>query len=140
MLEINPPLVILTAVVFLALIAILNPLLYKPMLKFIDDRNESIRRDEESVSKNINDLSVYETEIQAIISNARNEANKIKNDALIAAKQLAQDSIATKRASLELEYDEFMKNLNIQKDELKESLISKIPELRNTLDSKLTRI
>ena len=39
MLEIDVPLMLLTAIVLFVLIAILNPLLYKPMLKFIDDRN-----------------------------------------------------------------------------------------------------
>ena len=58
MLEIDVPLVVLTATFFVILIAILNPLLYKPMLKFIDDRNASIKNDEENTSKNTIDLGL----------------------------------------------------------------------------------
>ena len=42
MLEINLPLVVLTAVIFLGLIAVLNSILYKPLLNFIDARNDAI--------------------------------------------------------------------------------------------------
>lgn len=140
MLEINPPLVILTAIVFLALIAILNPLLYKPMLKFIDDRNESIKNDEESASKNISDLGAYEIEIQTILSNARAQANKIRQDAITTARHLAQDELTSRKNALEAEYEDFLHSLNSQKDELKIALGSKVPELKSILDNKLLRI
>ena len=49
MLEIDLPLVALTAVVFLALIAILNSVLYKPLLGFVDKRNQDVKNDEDSI-------------------------------------------------------------------------------------------
>lgn len=140
MLEINPPLVILTAIVFLGLIAILNPLLYKPMLKFIDERNASIKADEDSVSQNASDLGAYETQIQSIIAEARAEANKIKQDAINTAKHAAAEEIANKKVALEAEYMQFLNTLNAQKDELKASLLTKMPELKTALDGKLARI
>ncbi|MGG7047594.1 MULTISPECIES: FoF1 ATP synthase subunit B' [unclassified Campylobacter] len=140
MLEINPSLVILTAVVFLGLIAILNPMLYKPMLKFIDERNASIKNDEESASKNVSDLSVYQAEAESIIQNARNEANKIRQEALNAAKGVALKEVEAKRSVLEADYNAFLSTLNAQKDELKASLSSKLPELKSVLNDKLVRI
>ena len=82
MLEINLPLVVLTAVIFLGLIAVLNSILYKPLLKFIDARNDAIKNDEESASKNTSDLGVYEAQIEQLIATARNEAGKIKQEAI----------------------------------------------------------
>ncbi|MDL0088907.1 FoF1 ATP synthase subunit B' [Campylobacter gastrosuis] len=140
MLEINPPLVVLTAIVFLGLIAILNSLLYKPMLKFIDERNASIKADEESVSQNANDLGAYEAQIQSIIADARSEANKIKQEAIDAAKNAAADEISSKKTALEAEYTQFLNALNAQKDELKASLLVKLPELKTALNGKLSRI
>lgn len=140
MLEINPSLVILTAVVFLGLIAILNPLLYKPMLKFIDDRNASIKSDEDSANKNVSDLSVYEAEVQSILQNARNEAGKIRQEAFNAAKNAAAKEIEAKRSALEASYESFLSTLNVQKDELKANLSQKMPELKTALSEKLVRI
>lgn len=137
---INPSLVILTAVVFLGLIAILNPLLYKPMLKFIDERNASIKNDEESASKNVSDLSAYEAEVDSIIQNARNEAGKIRQEALSAAKAVALKEVESKRVALETDYEEFLGALNAQKSELKANLSSKLPELKSVLSEKLVRI
>ncbi|MCR4941834.1 MAG: F0F1 ATP synthase subunit B' [Campylobacter sp.] len=133
-------LVILTAVVFLALIAILNPLLYKPMLKYIDDRNASINNDEESVSKNTSDLSIHEAEAASILQSARNEANKIKQDALNAAKAVAAKEIDAKRSALEANYETFLSTLAEQKNELKANLSQKLPELKSALSEKLVKI
>ena len=140
MLEIDVPLVVLTAIVFVILIAVLNPLLYKPMLKFIDDRNASIKNDEENTSKNTSDLGLYEAQIEDIILKARSEANKIKQDALNLAKDEAAKEIETKRAFLETDYADFINALNVQKGELKSELASKLPQLQSVLSAKLASI
>ena len=140
MLEIDVPLVVLTAIVFVILIAVLNPLLYKPMLKFIDDRNASIKNDEENTSKNTSDLGLYEAQIEDIILKARSEANKIKQDALNLAKDEAAKEIETKRASLETDYADFINALNVQRGELKSELASRLPQLQSVLSAKLASI
>ena len=140
MLEIDVPLVVLTAIVFVILIAVLNPLLYKPMLKFIDDRNASIKNDEENTSKNTSDLGLYEAQIEDILLKARSEANKIKQDALNLAKDEAAKEIEAKRASLETDYADFINALNVQRGELKSELASKLPQLQSVLSAKLASI
>ena len=140
MLEIDVPLVVLTAIVFVILIAVLNPLLYKPMLKFIDERNASIKNDEENTSKNTSDLGLYEAQIEDIILKARSEANKIKQDALNLAKDEAAKEIEAKRAYLETDYADFIHALNVQKGELKSELASKLPQLQSVLSAKLASI
>lgn len=140
MLEIDLPLVALTAVVFLALIAILNSILYKPLLGFVDKRNQDVKNDEDSISKNTSDLSVFEAQVEQILSAARAEAGKIKQDALNAAKEAAGKITAEKRAELEVDYDAFVQNLKAQKNEFKAELMNSLPELRSALKSKLARI
>ena len=140
MLEIDVPLVVLTAIVFVILIAVLNPLLYKPMLKFIDDRNASIKNDEENTSKNTSDLGLYEAQIEDIILKARSEANKIKQDALNLAKDEAAKEIEAKRASLETDYADFINALNVQRGELKSEIVSRLPQLQSVLSAKLASI
>lgn len=140
MLEINIELVAMTAVVFLALIFILNQLLYKPMIKFIDQRNALIKSDEESAEKNTSDLGVYEAQIESILADARTQANKIKQEALATAKSLANNELNDKKAQLESEYAEFLDALQNQRSELKRELTLNLPELKTALEAKLARI
>ncbi len=140
MLEINLPLVVLTAVIFLGLIAVLNSILYKPLLKFIDARNDAIKNDEESASKNTSDLGVYEVQIEQLIAAARSEAGKIKQEAINAAKDAAAKIVSEKRGVLEADYDAFIQNLNAQKSDFRADLQKKLPELQAALKAKLARI
>ena len=140
MLEINLPLVVLTAVIFLGLIAVLNSILYKPLLKFIDARNDAIKNDEESASKNTSDLGVYEAQIERLIAAARSEAGKIKQEAINAAKDAAAKIVSEKRGVLEADYDAFIQNLNAQKSDFRADLQQKLPELQAALKAKLARI
>ena len=140
MLEINLPLVVLTAVIFLGLIAVLNSILYKPLLKFIDARNDAIKNDEESASKNTSDLGVYEAQIEQLIATARSEASKIKQEAIDAAKDAAAKIVSEKRGVLEADYDAFIQNLNAQKSDFRADLQQKLPELQAALKAKLARI
>ena len=140
MLEINLPLVVLTAVIFLGLIAVLNSILYKPLLKFIDARNDAIKNDEESASKNTSDLDVYEAQIEQLIAAARNEAGKIKQEAINAAKDAAAKIVSEKRGVLEADYGTFIQNLNAQKTDFRADLQQKLPELQAALKAKLARI
>ena len=140
MLEINLPLVVLTAVIFLGLNAVLNSILYKPLLKFIDARNDAIKNDEESASKNTSDLGVCEAQIEQLIAAARNEAGKIKQEAINAAKDAAAKIVSEKRGVLEADYDAFIQNLNSQKSDFRADLQQKLPELQAALKAKLARI
>ena len=140
MLQIDPPLLLITLVIFLGLIFVLNSILYKPLLGFIDDRNRSIKNDEESVSKNASDTGNYEAQIEKIIGDARAEAQAKKHAALSEAKERAATKVAIKKESLEADFDSFMAGLADRKAELKSNLTAKIPELKSTLAGSLSKM
>lgn len=140
MLHIDPPLLLITLVIFLGLIFVLNSILYKPLLGFIDDRNKSIKNDEESVSKNASDTGNYEAQIEKIIGDARAEAQAKKHAALSEAKERAATKVAIKKESLEADFDSFMAGLADRKAELKSNLTAKIPELKSALAGSLSKM
>lgn len=140
MLHIDPPLLLITLVIFLGLIFVLNSILYKPLLGFIDDRNKSIKNDEESVSRNASDTGNYEAQIEKIIGDARAEAQAKKHAALSEAKERAATKVAIKKESLEADFDSFMAGLADRKAELKSNLTAKIPELKSTLAGSLSKM
>lgn len=140
MLEINVDLMALTAIVFLVLIYLLNTMLYKPMLKFMDERESSIKQSERSVAATAGDLSAYEAEIEQVLLKAREEAGRIRLRAQSEAKEEASKLIDAKRVELEQRYEEFLLSLRAQKAELKTELKADMPMLKSALAKKLASI
>ncbi|TEY12975.1 F0F1 ATP synthase subunit B', partial [Campylobacter sp. CH185] len=50
--DMHTSIMLATMAIFLAMIVILNSMLYKPLLKFMDERNDSIKNDENKVKEN----------------------------------------------------------------------------------------
>jgi F-type H+-transporting ATPase subunit b len=140
MLDISPILLLVTLVVFFVLLAILNKTLYKPLLSFMDKRNESIKRDLENAGKNASDVEAYYKEANQIILEAKAEAGKIKEAALSEAKEVAAKRVEQKQSELEEEYAMFLKDLDAEKKEFQESLSSSIPLFRDAIKQKLGSI
>ncbi|ASM39184.1 MAG: F0F1 ATP synthase subunit B' [Campylobacter sputorum] len=140
MLEFDIRLMIFTAIVFLFLIALLNKILYKPVIAFMDKREASIKEDEKNATRNDDDINAYIVKSNEIIINAKNEANKIKQDTLNDAKEKALKELDNKKVNLEEDYSNFISDLNKQKEEFKDSLLSKLPEFKGSLNDKFAKI
>jgi len=140
MVDISPILLLVTVVVFFTLLIVLNKILYKPLLAFIDNRNESIKRDLENAGKNTSDVEAYYKEADQIIREAKAEAGKIREAALSEAKEIAAKKVEQKQSELDEEYTLFLKNLNAEKIEFTESLSAKIPLFRDSIKQKLGNI
>jgi F-type H+-transporting ATPase subunit b len=140
MVDISPILLLVTVVVFFTLLIILNKILYKPLLTFIDNRNESIKRDLENAGRNTSDVEAYYKEADQIIREAKAEAGKIREAALSEAKEIAAKKVEQKQSELDEEYALFLKDLNAEKIEFTESLSAKIPLFRDSIKQKLGNI
>lgn len=140
MLEFDIRLMVFTAVLFILLIAILNKILYKPVIAFMDKREISIRQDEANANQNDEDINSYLFKSNEIIIGAKTEANKIKQDVLNDAKEKAFKELSIKKSNLEEDYANFITELNKQKDEFKDSLLSKLPEFKDSLNNKFAKI
>ena len=86
-----------TAVIFLAVIFILNVLLYKPLLKFMDERAVSIDNDEKKVKDNFEEMTNFGEELTKIKQDTRDEINAIKQKAIAQARSLADEEIQKKK-------------------------------------------
>ena len=140
MLDISWQLLLVTGSVFFILLITLNKILYKPLLTFIDNRNESIKRDLENAGKNTSDVEAYYKEANQIILEAKAEAGKIREAALGEAREIAAKKVEQKQSELEEEYALFLKDLNAEKTEFKDSLSASIPLFRDTIKQKLSNI
>lgn len=140
MLEIDLKLLFITIAIFLYLIAFLNKILYKPMLNFMEDRENSIKEDEELSSKNSSEVGIYEAQVEEMIINARNEANKIRQKAYEEIKIKNQKSIEEAKKEIENDFCEYMKDLKAQKESLKSKLKENLPQFRSGLEKTLAKI
>jgi F-type H+-transporting ATPase subunit b len=140
MLEFSPVISLVTIFVFFTLMIVLNKILYRPLLEFIDKRDDSIKRDLENAGKNSSDVEAYYNEANQIILKAKAEAGKIREDALNKARESAIGRVEQKQDDLEREYASFLKSLEVDTKELQESLSANIPLFRDGIKQKLSSI
>lgn len=140
MLDIIPALLLVTGTVFLILLVILNKTLYKPLLEFIDNRNNSINRDLENAGKNASDVVAHYQEIETILSEGKIEAGKIREAALSEAKEKAAKRVEQKKSDLEAQSAVFFKALEAEKVEFRNGLLAQMPLFKESIAAKLSHI
>ena len=140
MLDIIPALLLVTGTVFLVLLIVLNKTLYKPLLEFIDNRNNSIRRDLENAGKNASDVEAYYKEVETIISEGKMEAAKIREAAINEAKEKAAKRVDQKKNELETQNAVFLKALEAERVEFKNGLLAQMPLFKESVAAKLSQI
>ena len=140
MLDLNPGLMLFVLVVFFALMVLLNQMLYKPMIKFMDDRDKSIADD----LKNANEMSGSNDELNAkadaILADAKAEANTVREKATTEAKALAESKIESKTGELDAQYQSFVVELSKEKEELEKSLLEQMPLFKESLKNKMNSL
>lgn len=140
MLDVIPELLLVTGVIFLVLMIILNKTLYKPLLGFMENREKSIKRDLDNAGKNNNEVVAFKKEAEGIILRAKTKANKLKESALMIAKDEALKQLENKKNELESQYSQFLRELETQKIELKNALQEQMPQFRANVKAKLEQI
>ncbi len=129
-----------TGVIFLAVIFILNVLLYKPLLKFMDERAVSIDNDEKKVKENAQEMSDFGEELENIKKQTRDEIAAIKQKATMEARNSADNEIAKKKTELESKMQDFYTQLNAEKTELENELRVRLPLMQEALKKRLKDI
>ncbi|MDD3323787.1 MAG: FoF1 ATP synthase subunit B' [Sulfurospirillaceae bacterium] len=140
MLDIVPALLLVTGTVFLVLLIVLNKTLYKPLLEFIDNRNNSIKSDLENAGKNASDVTAYYQKADSIILEAKAEAAKIRDAAISQARELVAKKIEQRKSELESQNAVFMKELEAERVEFKEGLLAQMPLYSESIKAKLNQI
>jgi len=140
MLDIHLPLMLFVLALFLTLLVLLNTMLFQPLLKFMDDRDASIAKDltaAKSLSSNSDELN---TKADENISNAKNEAAAIRQNAVNDEKTLSAQKVESKQSELDKEYTKFAEKLNSEKESLKNALLSQMPLFKESLKAKFSKL
>lgn len=138
--DVHFSIMIATGVIFLLMIAILNSMLYKPLIKFMDSRDLTIKNDEEKMKKNSDDVSNIESELEKTHIQTRDEINQIKAKAIEEAKIKQEKELSTRKRELEDQMLVFLKSLREKEKELKEEMRLKMPEFKQSFKDSLSKI
>ncbi|MFV0482097.1 MAG: F0F1 ATP synthase subunit B' [Campylobacteraceae bacterium] len=140
MLDFDPVIFCSTIVAFLFLLIVLNQILYKPLLGFMDNRDETIKKDLEDASKNSSDVGVYHDEANKILLDAKNKALEVRLALISKAKEEATQKLNDKKSKLEASYESFTNSLVKEKQELKDGLLGSMPAFQDGIKNKLAQI
>ena len=140
MLDLNPVLMLFVLVVFFSLLFVLNQMLYKPLLKFMDDRDNSIKNDLKDAEEILGSNDELNAKADAILAKAKAEANAVREKAVSEAKALAESRVESKIKELDSKYQSFLKDLSSSKDELEKALSEQMPLFKESLKSKMSNL
>ena len=140
MLDLNPVLMLFVLVVFFSLLFVLNQMLYKPLLKFMDDRDNSIKNDLKDAEEILGSNDELNAKADAILAKAKAEANAIREKAVSEAKALAESRVESKIKELDDKYQSFLKDLSNSRDELEKALSEQMPLFKESLKSKMSNL
>jgi len=133
MLDIDPNLLAFEIVTFLALVAILNTVLYKPLLGFMEERNSNLKADAGLADAQESEREALNAEATALIAEAKSEGSKIRHEAVAKAKAEAAIKINAAKESVEVEISNFSGELIAQKAELKATIIANQESYKQSL-------
>lgn len=140
MLDLNPGLMLFVLVVFFSLLFLLNQMLFQPLLKFMDDRDATIAKDLQNAEEMSDNSDGLNAKADALLAEAKAEANAIKEKATNEAKALAESKIESKVNELDENYKKFLTELSADQEELKKSLTSELPLFKESLQTKFSSL
>ena len=140
MLDISPVLLLSSGIIFLLVLARLNSCLFKPLLKHMDDRAESIKTDLENAKNNATDVDGMLAEANDIIAKAKKEAAGIRQKAQEEAESVAAVKLSGAKSEIDAKYNTFTKSLEEETSALKDTLVSQLPVFKQSLKAKLSSI
>jgi len=140
MLDLHLPLMLFVLVLFLILLVLLNTMLFKPVIKFMDDRDASIAKDLEAAKSFSGNTDELNAKADDIISEAKSEAATIRQKAIDDEKTLAASKVETKQNEIDKEYEGFVKKLASEKENLKNELLSQMPLFKESLKAKFSKL
>ncbi len=140
MLDIDPVLLLICGAIFLLVLMRLNSCLFKPLLKHMDERDESIKTDMENAKNNAANVDGMLAEANDIIAAAKKEAASIRDNAYAEANEVATSKLESAKSSIESKYNDFVTSLDGETKVLKETLVAQMPQYQESLKAKISSI
>tara|TARA_B100000953_G_scaffold89993_1_gene73340 strand:- start:92 stop:595 length:504 start_codon:yes stop_codon:yes gene_type:complete len=135
--QLDPGLFVWTILTFLLLLFVLAKFAWKPLLKMLKDREELIRSSLEDAEKAKEELERLNAEGEAIINQARSEAQTILSEGKAAATKLKEETLAGAKEQAKNIISEAEKQINVEKDKAINEIKSEVVNLSLNISKKL---
>ena len=135
--QLDPGLFVWTILTFLLLLFVLAKFAWKPLLKMLNDREELIRSSLEDAEKAKEKLEKVNAEGEAIINQARSEAQSILSEGKAAAAKLKDETLDVAKEQAKQIASEAEKQINIEKDKAIAEIKSEVVNLSMSIAEKL---
>ena len=135
--QLDPGLFVWTILTFFLLLFVLAKFAWKPLLKMLNDREELIRSSLEDAEKAKEKLEKLNAEGEAIINQARSEAQSILSEGKAAAAKLKDETLDVAKEQAKQIASEAEKQINIEKDKAIAEIKSEVVNLSMSIAEKL---
>jgi len=137
MLDLNIGVMLIEAGIFLVTMILLKMWLFDPIVKFMDEREEKLKKSLEMINANSEDSKELEEEIQKVLANAKKEAKAIRDEARAKALAEAADMKAKRTAEIEAAKEELIKEIQAEKERIIAELSGSKEEIKKLVENKI---
>ena len=138
--DISINMMITTLLVFLCMIFLLNKILYKPLLGFMDGRERGLKEDEEECKRHEMAALKYAEQSEKLELEARSKAALIRAEALKESEAKKQELLEEIKKEYQQELSAHQALLSKEKISIKASLQDDFIELKTALKNKIKDI
>lgn len=126
---VDPILLIAQIVNFLILLFILNRILFKPLLKVLEERKQTIAKSLQEAEQISKELARATQKSQGLIEGASTQADKIVEEAKKAAEKIKEEQIQATKVEAENIFRKNRDNIELEKEKMRASLRSELQEV-----------
>ncbi|AZV46014.1 ATPase [Nautilia sp. PV-1] len=137
MLDLNIGVMLIEAGIFLVTLILLKIWLFEPLVKFMDEREEKLRKSLEMINANTEDTKELEEEIQKVLAKAKKEAKEIRDEARAKAQAEAAEMKAKRLAEIEAAKEELAKEIQAEKERILSELAGSKEEIKTLVENKI---
>ena len=136
----DPWLMLLVFVVFIITMFLLNTWLFKPLIGFMDERENSLRKDMESAVSDDNEVKEIQEKIRSVLADAKAQASRIIEDAIDNAKADYDARMEKKTNEIQARLESFRADLESQKYQVRQELLADMAGFVSALKGKIQQI
>ena len=140
MLDLYRELIGFTIILFLALVYLLNKMLFVPLLGLMRDRSDAINNEMKQVDELEAEASALLSEAQAILEKAKEEAAALRSKVIEEQTAIRLQKIESLKKEKEKEYQTFLQELDKEAVELKNELLSQMPLFKESIKAKFAKL
>jgi len=140
MLDINFGVMLLIAAIFLITMWFLKIWLFDPLVKFMDEREEKLKKELELINQNTEETKEIEEEIKTILQLAREDEKRIIEEARAKALEEAEKIKAIKQREIEEAKESLRIILEKEKEKILNELLKDKEEIKQSVEKKIRNV